>query len=588
MPINKESFRSPEFAIFVYVAAGCLFILGFRLIYPGEAAPLPIFSQSWRLNRSLLEIISLFPALVFSALAIPFCIFFNYEDNEKFSPAFFQQMKGPVVSAIIGAVIFSLLFFLVLPLARSSEEDMRYKGELYRMAKEQAGQHREAGEWVEASQFLGICDSVWHESPDLESLRAEIQIHLDISHYAKTDSAGKQGADVSNLPGQRDPVNAADAIHMGEAALREGRLLDAHWLATLAGRIAREGSLEVAAASRLAARAWGLIETQQPDSGELNAFSLYRLKLSGYQAMVSGDWIRAFYIFNELADLAPYDPDARNYLVAAENGTKELAFFIDEMNVSPGETLTGAIFSLPLYHNGMQGRSVLRLSSLSTAADFAYGTGIEYMSFNSQSDPLLSLNAEYAKITPIVLDGRRQVLMQMRMLDRHDSSRSWEPEWEAWDEGAYHPESAQITLDVPFETFLMLADMRRGLAGMQIYDLFAAARVSGNVGYIAQVFESEILNRLGTCLFFLPMCIAAIIIGWRFRAIRFPRYLFVPILPALPIVFNGLVYLYHVVINIICISLVIATGFSAALTIFIIIMVASLVISLILLAAQHN
>jgi len=366
--------------------------------------------------------------------------------------------------------------------------------------------------------------------------------------------------------------------------------MDAHWLATLAGRIAGEGSIEEAEAARLAARAWNLLESQQPDNRESRAYSLNQMKMSGYQAMVSDDWIRAFYIFQELSGLIPNDPDVRNYLAAAENGTQEIAFFMDEMNVSPGDTLTGVIFSLPVYRN--KGRSVLRMSSMSAADDYAYGTGLEYMVFDSDARLLLSLKSQYAKILPITLDDRHQVLVRMRILDRNDPSRRWEPEWEAWDSDVYHPGTAQITLDISYETFLMLSEMHpsegNGLAGMSISELFAAVAIAGETGHITQVFQAEILNRLGVCLFFLPIAILTITIGWQLRARLRARYFFALSLPVLPLVFNGLAHLYRAGINIIGISLVLAAGFSAALTLFIVITALTLVLSLIVLASQHG
>jgi hypothetical protein len=411
-------------------------------------------------------------------------------------------------------------------------------------------------------------------------------------HFHATEVKGKQplAADVSALPGQGDPVNAGEAVTMGEIAFRERRFLDAHWFATLGGRIAREGSPEQAAAARLASRAWNEIENLMPDEREISGYRLYQLKRSGYEAMVSGDWIRAYYIFKEYAALSPNDPDAEHFLAACERGTAEIAFFIDEMDVSPGETLTGVIFSLPETVNSVfrpSGRSVLRIASLTFSPDFAYGTGLEYMVFDSNSRPLLSLQAPYAKILPVTYNDDRQVLIQMRTLDRHDSGRRWEPEFSTSDTLSNY-DMAQITLDVDYELFLMLAQMRQGLPAMQIGELFAASKVSGETGYIPQVFEAEILNRIGSCLFFLPMTIIAIIIGWIFRARQRSRYIFIPMLPVLPLVFNCLVYLYRAGINLIGISLVMAVGFSAALTIFIIFLALSFFLSLILLAAQRG
>ena len=261
--------------------------------------------------------------------------------------------------------------------------------------------------------------------------------------------------------------------------------------------------------------------------------------------------------------------------------------------MSLGEILTGAVFSLPTQSRGGAGRAVLRVSSLSAAPDYAYGIGIEYLSFDARSRPLVRLQAPYAKILPFTLDGRHQVLILMRALDRHDRNLRWEPEWSSGDEsgrpeGVPRPQDAQLILDVSYETFLLLSKIRQGLPNLQIGELYSAAAIIGTVGYVPQVFEAEVLNRLGTALFFLPMTIIAIIIGWRFRAKTRVRYLFIPLLPILPVVFNGLVHLYRSILNTLGIWLLLSLGFSAALAVYIAVLAVSFIVSLIVLAAQHG
>jgi hypothetical protein len=616
MKINREIFRAPQIIFIMYIAAAAALIMGFRFIFPGEAVPLPIFSRNWRLIRGALDLLAFFPALVMSALVVPFGLAVYEDYYTSFSPKFFQRLMAPIVTAICAAAVYGLLFFLALPLAEDYEENMRYRGELYRLAKERGQTHARAGEWLEASQFIGICDGIWPNSPELAALRAEIDIHLDEYQFEETGgraaaraelAVDRRGASVSSLPGQRQPLDAADAIAQGEAAFNERRYYDAHWYATLGERIAREGSPETAAAARLAARAWNQIESQQPNRREDRLHALYRLKQSGYEAMIAGEWIRAYYLFQELTALTPDDPDAVNFLAASEQGTKETAFFIDELKMSLGEILTGAVFSLPAGNRG-QNRAVLRISSLSSSPDIAYGIGIEYMSFDAQSRPLVHLRAPYAKLLPFTIDGQRRVLVLMRALDRHDQNLRWEPEWgpraisadaisanaesagaeNANIENVQHSGEAQITLDVSYETFLFLSRIRQEFSGLRIMELYSASKMAGALGYVPQVFEAEILNRLGAVLFFLPMSIIAIIIGWRFRARSRVRYLFVPLLPILPVVFNGLAHLYRSIFNTAGIWLILALGFSGALGIFIAVLAVSFVVSLIALAAQHG
>jgi len=597
MPINRDTFFSPVMIFITYIIGACVCILVFRLIFPGEMAPLPIFAKDWRLIRSLLDIFALFPALAFSALVIPFGIVPTGENrySSRFTKHLFQHLMTPLIIAISAAAFYACLFFLLLPLVENKEKNMRYEGELYHLAKERAQVHAKAGEWLTASQFIGICDSVWENSPELADLRVELGIYLEESQFQTSNllpvtarSARDLGtAAISALPGQRQPVDAAEAIALGERALSEERLFDAHWLATLGERIAKTDSPEKKIATRLAAQAWNQIEKHQPSRTETRVHSVYRLKRSGYEAMVSSDWIRAYYIFKELLTLTPNDPDAHNFFAASEKGAKEIAFFIDEIEVSLGNTFTGVMFSLPNQSKG-KGRSVMRVSSFSSFPDYAYGIGIEYIMFDSQARPVLSLQAPYAKFLPITLNDQPKVLVLMRSLDRHDPAGRLEPEWNAQDISLYQPVTAQVTLDVSYETFLMLSEMRQGLPSLDMHTLFAAAEIAGETGYIPEVFQAEILNRLGGCLFFLPMAVFIIIIGWCLRAKRHPRYLITLLLPVLPLLFNAVTYVYRSVLNTIGTSLLLAMGFSAALAVFIVILVFSFVISLILLAAQRD
>jgi len=595
MEINKESASSPPAIFFMYIVVASLCILVFRLISPGEIPPLSVFSRQWGLIRGVLDILALFPALAFSALVLPFGIASGEKSFKGFSEHLFQRMMPPLITAICAAGLYALLFFLALPLAQNYEANLRYQGEIYYLAKERAQVHKEAKEWAEADQFTSLCEKIWAGSPDIIALRSEIDYHYEESLYEtrpwENDASARSlnSASISAIPGQGEPKNASDAVAMGETALKEGRLFDAHWLATLGGRIAKEGSPEVTTAARLAARAWNQIELQNPTRAQLEAYAIYRLKLSGYEAMVSGDWIRAYYIFLELLDKTPNDPDAEKFFAASEKGTKESAFFIDEMEISLGETLTGTVFSLQGSSNRPQERAVMRVASFSANPDFAYGTGIEFMVFDSNSRLLLNLQAPYAKFLPLTLpDGQQQVLVMMRSLDRHDRTKRWEPRWTAQGRTPYNPETAQITLNVSYETFLMLSEMRQRLPSLYINALFAASSIAGETGYISEVFEAEILNRLGGCLFFLPMAVIVIIVGWNLRAKYRPRYLFAVSIPILPLVFNGLTHLYRTVINTVGISLIYKFDFSTALTIFIAILVVSFVLSLIALAAQHD
>ena len=588
MTINAEKLRSPHFVFILYMLAASLLIMVFRYILPGSEPPLLIFSHDWRLTRGILTLLDLFPALAFSALVIPFGIVSIEEYRTTFAEIFSKRLMVSIIVAICAAVIYCVIFFLVFPTVKGNEENMRFEGELYQLAKKNAQEQSRIGEWQEASKFVDICERIWPESPELDALRSLISLNLDERHSEETDEKSHaraalsrewRDAELSLLSGEKQPVDVTQAITLGQTAFNEKRYFDAHWLATLGMRLARAGGPEAANASRLASDAWNKIESQSPNRREEQRYRIYELKLSGYNAMQSSEWVRAYFIFLELTKLTPDDPDAINFLATSEYRAREIAFFIDEMEVSLGEILTGAVFSIP----NQNGRAALRFSSLTEFDDFAYGMDLEYMQFDDHSHLLANVKARYAKLLPVNLNGKPQILVLTHALDRHNKNLSWDSEWMT---GIKKP--GGIILDISFEEFLLLSQVRRGLPNLQIFQLLDASNKLGSAGYVPQIFEAEILNRLGSAVFFLPMAIIVIVIGWRFRTKTKPRYLFALLLPVLPVVFHGFVFFYRSVLNTLAIWLVLSMGFSAALIVFIVALALSLFISLIVLAAQHS
>jgi len=587
MTYNSKT-HSPLWVFAVYMLASCALIMIFRFAFPGSPVPVLIFSRNWRLLHGVLEVCNLFPALVFSALVLPFGIVSFEEDYPSFSQMFFKRLISSVLIAIFSAVLYGAIFFFAYPMLKNYEGNLRYKGDMYHLAKESARDKCRTGEWVEASQFIAVCDKVWENSPELAEVRTEIEMHLfqvylddlEGKEKARANLAREwRGAEVNALPGGKQPLDAVSALAMCNTAFAERRYFDAHWLAVLAGRLALDGSPEQSTAARLATAAWNQIESQAPSEREDRMHSLYQLKLSGYQAMNNSDWIAAYYIFMELLESTPDDPDAKKFLAACENGLKDYTFFIDEMHVTIGEILTGALFSMPTQY----GRAVMRFSNLSTSADFAYGMGLEYMEFDAFARPFISIKAPYAKLLPVTVSGKDKIMVITYAMDRFNKDIKWESEW------LLGNKNKPVTiLDITFEEFLLLSTVRRGLSTLQVDELFTASKKLGSLGYVSQIFEAEILNRISSTVFFLPMAIFVIVIGWRYRTKKRPRYFFFLLLPVLPVVFSGVVFFYRNLLNTVGIWLVISLGFAAALTIIIVSLAVVLFISLITLAAQHS
>jgi hypothetical protein len=599
MKITKKLFLSPSMIFIAYMVVSSLGIVVFRLFFIPEPPPLPIYIGSWRLVQGILDFISFFPALTLSGLVIPFGLYNDFKGGgNRFSSQFLKQIKSFIIIALVAVTFYGLLFFLVFPLVRDYESHLRHNGDLFYSSKAKAQAHAEKGAWNEAARFIAICDQLWPHSPEIASFEQEVVIRFDEWRITQLEAQQEVWvppnpyqdiiAMYAGLPGQLNPVNAAEAIAMANIAMHEERYYDAHWLATIGIRLAKRGSIERVQGTRIANQAWDAVTSLGPNAKESRIYSLYRQKQEGYEALVSEDWIKAYYIFRELSVETPGDPDVARFFALSETGIKGIAFFTDEMELTLGDVLTEAIFSFPLKTatGNKKGRIVFRASSLSTSQDASYGLGIELMAFNEEGTLLYQAETAYAKIVPIIHDARSQLLIMMCALDRFDQDKRYEPIWT----GPYRSEAedVQMILDLSYEDFLLLSRFRRGIDPLPIGDIFEVAQRIGSYGYIPEFFHAEIISRIAEVANFFPLMILTIILGWRYRAKKRTSAMAIPMLVGFPFVFSGIVFICRKLINFLSIWLVISLGFSLTILLFIIGTVFLFVFVLILLVAQQE
>ena len=580
---KKDAFLSPVGIFFIYVLSCFLAIMIFRFIFPAEAPPLTYFTFSWRIVSGFLDFLALFPALALSALVIPFG--FKVRPREMinpFSTKFFQTLKSSIVAAIVAAAIYGALFFLALPLARDYQANLRFQGELYHLAREQAQQHAIRGEWTQAAQFLAISERIWPGGYQVAFLQEEAQRRLQqMREDAAFFDAAPPPSPIAIGP---QPLTVTEALALAQVAMSEERFFDAHWLATVGGRLANPGSPEMAAAIRLAGLAWDQVNSLAPTAAETAAFNTFRLKLEGYLALNAEEWIRAYYIFLELLDISPADPDVHRFFAMSVEGLSQVAFFIDDMDMAMGAIMTGAVFSLPLD----SGRAVLRFSSISMLADSAYGMAAEILAFNHAGQLLWSMEAPYAKMIPLsgTAHSRPRTVVLLRALDRLDADRRWEPIVESFGQSA--PDNALVAFPVAWSDFALLSNVRRGMDALSVVDILRAAENLGAYGYKPEIFQIELIRRFSEPALLLLLGILAIVLGWRFRPFRHPGFMGILMLGAMPVVFYTAINLCRGLINNLAIWAVFSLGFMTAALFFAALVIALLILFLIILSSQHG
>jgi len=224
---------------------------------------------------------------------------------------------------------------------------------------------------------------------------------------------------------------------------------------------------------------------------------------------------------------------------------------------------------------------------------------VELQAYDADGKPLWSAEAPYAKLLPLSLDagprgGGSRVELLLRALDREDGAQLWEPRWDepgGGDDRSLPAEAvagAKLSLDLTWNDFLLLLDIRGGQAGMETGALIRAAALAPRCGYAPQVFQAEIIRRFAEPGLFLIAALFAIVAGWRYRALKRPRVLGVPMMFVLPLVLSGVVQVLRACLSTLAVWGVDSLGFVPAAAAFGILAALLFIFSLVVLAAQHG
>jgi hypothetical protein len=554
-------------------------VVVFRFVLLTEPVPLPRYFFQWRLIQGTLAFLHLFPAIAMAALVIPFGILYYDDSFPGFSPRFLELMKAPIITALVASLLYALSMFLFIPLAEEAVTTMRSHGRIFTLSKEKIITYFSQEDWSEALPFITLCNRIWPGEPELKELLANVDSYeLFLKDDEETAPPVQTIVPRFSIT-EATPVTAAEALAMARESLQKNYYYDAHWQASLAERIARPGSTEHSEATQLRLSAWDSIQIIP-----VQDYEYYHLKRDGYDALLAGEWVKAYYIFNELTQKAIVDPEIDGFFGQVLQELTQSAFFMDEMDWIGGDLFSVSVptFSLPDTDNG--GRFIITMEELSARSGYSFGRQAQIASFDSDNNLVYQVEAPYIKVMPAQVDGKPRIIMVLQALGHHGRDNIWSPVWTP-DNLATH-----ITFAIDYDTFLFLAKLSIGSTdNLSLNELFTAARQYGAFGYLSSVFYTEALYRIIESLLFMPAVIFLLVFGWCYRAKHGISIIFFAILlVALPAVFYAILLIYRNILMALAIATVVSLGFWLSALIFMLLFAILFILSLIALVSQHD
>lgn len=361
-----------------------------RLAIVGRAELLYSFALRWELMGAVLSFAAWAPALLLVAAALG-------AESAEGPPDFHATAYAVLLPGFFFAAALSILFLVAQPYAEGRvafyERASVEFGERLGAARERYAR----GDYRAAELFARDARAIERDHPELERVYGLIQEALLRQADEEAERAARGRPEDPPAPNWL----VANRFYLeAQAAMRDGRYFDAHYLARRSSAV-YGGRREVV---RLIDESWAAMRSLEPTAAQRADADYYRRKLEAYDFFARDDALEAFRRFSALAAERPDDKDAADFLALSADSLERSGFFLEESELAFG---SGGGRPMALALAGAELRA-------EAAAESASGVYLRGVSFDGAGR---SYRAEHARLNGDVL--------QLLAVSRRDPALVW-------------------------------------------------------------------------------------------------------------------------------------------------------------------
>lgn len=536
------------------------------------------FGYIWR-KALILFIDSLIP-LQASGVLISYSLFFRFKDKQGGVSAYlpFYKLTNPNLTLLLLlTLIYTVLLSGFLPLLNRKQSEAAYASRVALGFLEEAEVEKKEGNTERAIKLLDIYLSIDKGNEEIEKRRDSYSVEM-----LKDNKGEPVDEAVESLVPSRMAASGLDASDLIEKA-REyyagEDYFSAHYYAALTLEIATARNL-IIAARNIETDALKELSSILPTGVEKEAEKLFLKKKEGFLAFTEERFFDAYYIFKELEEHYPRDPDVLMYLEESRKKLKEESFFTEEAEkavVLPGKE--GILFE----NGSAEGRvEIIAIERMVELSGDVFFKNVEAISFDSSGKINYHLYAPYGKLVNNHLN--------MNAMDRFKAGKSSPPDYWQGAQSDLLPFLHSIKLNPDRELLSRMSMDSQDLKGWGLMSLWQAREKIETFGRITEKLDITLLLTLLKPFLFLILSLISISLGWSLRG-RYPArpsiiaFLFIPLFPS--VVFFLVIVISHghkLLLGFLLLSL----GFWPALIALCILESLLLMVSLLTLAAQKS
>lgn len=518
--MKKKEFYFP--ILFFISLFCCLGLIGFAIFFPGKTELLVEKTLEFKFLNGLFLCIKYLPAIFCTGILFGFSFYFgkcNVKAKEAFSFEIFNCFKKLFTVSLVCVLILLLTTELCSPLIQKRQTEQIRKEEDYIQYCYLARRYMEEKKVQEALYCAEYANFLQPEGEDAIHLLRSLEI-LSASIEQKTNEHISAFGVESSQPEKIYSLQAA--IQACKENFEKKEWFAAHYYGVVALSLMDSRNLNYNTVNHLSQLAWNNLQSDNGITDETGT-ELYRTKRDAYEAFMMENYVDAYYKFLALYDTYPTDVDAKLFLDASKEKLKNHYFYRDEtFELQPFETYRGVHFKYYLPNGSYNVVFIRGITFLQEAGKLVlYLRGLSIFTYSDDDILEKSFFTPYGKMTAIIHNGEKKLekipYVILQSMDRKSDNNFIRPEITVYKHGIEKNVSGVMTLDLPYDDFLLLCDASLGAEKMPFFSLLHFIPLAEKYGYSSEVFMEYFALRCMSPFVLLILFLIVGIIAWNYR-----------------------------------------------------------------------
>ena len=552
----------------VFTVFSFLLCLCYGFFFAAIPKVVSLSENSYRFFFGLKTFIHILPAILGTGLLVGWSVGFGANQSGskvRFSNAMLGRYKKVLILSLVSVFILTISTEVFEPALNKKLNYYKDRLELMGEYKRVAAKLFAQGDAELAFEYAKLANEIDPTNEDVQKLMIASELAANKTQDVPKVSVSKKIKKIEKFQNRilpEEPYSVFKLLITAQQCLDKEDWFGAHYYAQMAIDASSPKDINVPALKDISAVAWNHISQAQAEK-ITEEQKIYAKKVEGYSALISGDFLKAYYIFRTLSlksKALSVDPDVVRYLNFANEKLEEEYFFIDEtFNLQGFETVNNVHFSI---RNNDGTTSVYFIKGVTPVAESAslvqYLRGLSIFVIDYDGKYKLGKYVPYAKMSSLstdffdaeskkligINDSIKEIpYIMVNSVDRNKEGVIHKPIRKGG-YGRYFEENF-VLLPIPYEDFDLVKQASADLDSMNIISLFKFMNKATFFGYSQEVVCQTLLDRILYPLFVLVLLVFIAYTAWNGRLLEDKLFKFKWVL-----VFPIFACSFHIIYNI--------------------------------------